>query len=240
MSDNKTIRLQVALSHAGVASRRKAASVIEQGRVSVNGVIINAKGHSVDPENDKIIVDGKSIRFKKKIYILMNKPKGVITSRHDPEARKTVFDILPPQFRQLHPVGRLDKDTTGLLLLTNDGDFTYRLTHPKFEILKKYRVYCKGKIGEEEKRPLERGMMIDGKRTARAKVKIIRADIDGSDLLIEIHEGKKRQIRKMFLFLGHPSKRLERVAYEFLKLGSVKKGEFRYLTRAEVKKLKTL
>ena len=236
----KTIRLQVALSRSGIASRRKAIFVIEEGRVLVNGKVIRQKGYAVNPDKDEIKVDGKRIRFKRKIYVLLNKPKGCITSRYDPEGRKTVFDILPREFRELHPVGRLDKDTIGLLLLTNDGELTYKLTHPKFEILKKYRVCCKGKITDKEKSRIERGMVIEGRRTARAKVNIIRADTSTTDLFIEIHEGRKRQIRQMFLFLGHPPKKLERVEYEFLKLGFLKRGKFRYLTDNEVKRLKEL
>ena len=240
MSDGKTIRLQVALSRAGVASRRKSASIIEEGRVIVNGKVVRERGCAVDPAKDEITVDGREIGLKRKIYILLNKPKGVITSRHDPEGRKTVFDIIPLEFKGLHSVGRLDKDTTGLLILTNDGDLTYRLTHPKFEILKKYRVHCKGRIGDKEKNRLERGIVIDGKRTARAKVTVIKAEAAATELLIEIHEGRKRQIRNMFLFLGHPPKELERVEYEFLKLGSLKRGRFRYLTDGEGKSLKEL
>jgi pseudouridine synthase len=240
MTDGKKIRLQVALSHAGIASRRKAASIIEEGRVLVNGEVIRKKGYAVNPDKDRIVVSGKQIRFKRKIYILFNKPKGALTSRYDPEGRKTVFDILPPRFKELHSVGRLDKDTTGLLLLTNDGELTYRLTHPKFEIRKIYRVCCKGKIEGKEIQRLERGMLIEGRKTARAKVSIIRADTGSSDLSIEIHEGRKRQIRSMFLFIGHPIKKLERIGYEFLKLDSLKNGKFRYLNEKEVKRLKEL
>ena len=121
--DNK-IRLQVAISRTGITSRRRAVSVIEEGRVKVNGEVVRQKGYRVDPDKDKITVDGKGIRSGEKIYIIFNKPKSIITSRHDPQKRKTVFDILPRQFRELHTVGRLDKDTTGLLILTNDGDLT--------------------------------------------------------------------------------------------------------------------
>ena len=242
MSSTRTIRLQVALSHAGVASRRKAASIIEKGRVSVDGKVIREKGYPVNPDKNEITVDNRKIGIiRKKIYILLNKPKGIITSRYDPEGRKTVFDILPPKFSNLYPVGRLDKDTTGLLLLTNDGGLTYRLTHPKFEIRKKYRVLCKGHLITKEKQRLEKGMAIEGKRrTSRAKVGIVCTKTSATELLIEIHEGRKRQIRKMFLFLGHPIKKLERVAYEFLKLGSLKRGEFRHLGAKEVKQLKEL
>jgi pseudouridine synthase len=230
----------VALSRSGITSRRKAADIIEKGRVTVNSKIVRERGYPVDPEKDEIAVGGKKITSKRKIYILLNKPKGLITSRHDPQGRKTVFDILPREFRALHTVGRLDKDTTGLLLLTNDGELTYRLTHPKFEILKKYKVRCKGKITDKEKTRLEKGIIIEGKRTARAKVEIIRADTNASEVFIEIHEGRKRQIRQMFLFLGHPPKKLERVAYQFLKLGNIKTGRFRFLTDKEVKGLKEL
>lgn len=234
------MRLQVALSHAGISSRRKAASIIEEGRVRVNDKIVRKKGFAVNPDKDKIVVDGKRLRFKEKVYLLLNKPKGILTSRYDPEGRKTVFDILPREFRELHPVGRLDKDTTGLLLLTNDGEVTYRLTHPRFGIRKIYRVCCKGRIGDKEKKRLERGMVIEGRKTARAKVDVVHADEKMSKLFIEIHEGRKRQIRSMFLFLGHPIKKLERIGYEFLKLGPLKKGEFRHLSKKEVERLKQM
>ncbi len=234
------MRLQAALSRSGVASRRKAAEIIEKGRVLVNGRAVRERGYAVDPDRDRIEVDGKPLRSGKKVYILLNKPKGIITTRLDPEGRATVFHILPSKFRELHPVGRLDKDTTGLLLLTNDGDLTYRLTHPKFEVRKRYRVSCRGRIGDREKTRLERGMMIEGRKTARAKVDIVSAGESGSDLYIDIHEGRKRQIRSMFLFLGHPIKNLERVGYEFLKLSGLRQGEYRYLTGAEVKRLKEL
>lgn len=237
---SEKIRLQVALSRAGIASRRKTASIIEEGRVRVNNTVIRERGYRVDPDKDKIVVAGRRIQFKIKIYILLNKPKGAITSRYDPEERKTVFDILPSEFRQLHPVGRLDRDTTGLLLLTNDGELTYRLTHPKFEVRKRYKVRCKGKIGSKEKERLERGMVIEGRKTARAKIDIMHADTKTSDLFIEIHEGRKRQIRYMFLFLGHPIKQLVRVSYGSLKLDSLKEGKFRYLTKKEIRHLKEL
>ncbi|MBL7070952.1 MAG: rRNA pseudouridine synthase [Candidatus Omnitrophica bacterium] len=234
------MRLQVVLSRAGITSRRKAVEIIENGHVLVNGKIVREKGYAVDPDKDNVEVSGKRLTFKKKVYIILNKPKGFITSKHDPEGRKTVFDMLPKEFRELHPVGRLDMDTTGLLILTNDGDLTYRLTHPKFEVRKKYRVYCRGKIGDREIRRLERGIIIEGRKTARAKVSIISADEKVSDLYIEVHEGRKRQIRSMFLFLGHPIKKLERIGYEFLKLGSLRKGAYRRLRETEIKKLKEL
>ena len=235
------MRLQVAISHQGVASRRKAASIIEEGRVSVNGKVVRERGYAVDPDTDDISVDGKKLKSApKKLYVLLNKPKGVITSKSDPEKRKTVFDILPRMFRHLHPVGRLDKDTTGILLLTNDGAFTYKLTHPRFEIRKKYRVLCEGKLLDKEKAVLEKGMFIRGRKTAPAKIEAVRADEKKTELFIEIHEGKKRQIRDMFLFLSHPIKSLERVSYEFLKLGNIRPGDFRHLTSEEVRRLKAL
>ncbi len=235
------MRLQVAISREGIASRRKAASIIEEGRVTVNGKVVRERGCAVNPDTDDISVDGKVLKSgAKKLYVLLNKPKGVITSKSDPERRKTVFDILPRTFRNLHPVGRLDKDTTGILLLTNDGELTYRLTHPRFEIRKRYRVLCEGKFLDKEKSVLERGMFIEGKKTAPAKIEVARADEKKTELFIEIHEGRKRQIRDMFLFLGHPIKSLERVSYEFLKLGNIRPGDFRHLTSEEVRRLKAL
>ncbi|MEA3305714.1 MAG: pseudouridine synthase [Candidatus Omnitrophota bacterium] len=240
MSNGRTVRLQTALSRAGITSRRKAVSIIEKGRVSVDGKVIREKGYSVDPYKNELAVDGKKIKPGKKIYILLNKPKGIITSKSDPEGRKTVFDILPRNLGSLHSVGRLDRDTAGLLLLTNDGGLTYRLTHPKFEIRKKYKVLCKGCFTLKEKERLEKGITVEGKKTSRAKVEIIRDETASSELFIEIHEGRKRQIKKMFLFLKHPVKKLERISCEFLKLGSLKRGEYRYLDAKEVKRLKEL
>ncbi|MBU4376197.1 MAG: rRNA pseudouridine synthase [Candidatus Omnitrophica bacterium] len=235
------MRLQVAISRQGVASRRKAASIIEQGIVTVNGKIIRERGYAVNPDTDDIAVGGKELKSKtKKIYILLNKPKGVITSKSDPEERETVFDLLPRALSRLHSVGRLDKDTTGLLLLTNDGELTYRLTHPRFEVRKRYKLTCERKVVEKKVHILERGMYIDGRKTAPAKIEIIRSDENRTELFIEIHEGRKRQIRNMFLFLGHPIKNLERVSYEFLQLGNTRRGDFRHLTSEEVRKLKAL
>lgn len=235
------MRLQSAISRHGTASRRKSASIIEEGRVTVNGRIVRQRGYAVDPDADDIAVDGKRLkRSAKKVYILINKPKGVITSKSDPENRMTIFDILPRALGVTHSVGRLDKETTGLLLLTNDGELTYRLTHPRFEVRKRYMVDCEGNISEKEICVLERGMFINGRKTAPAKIEIQRADERNTELFIEIHEGRKRQIRNMFLFLGHPVKSLERVSYEFLKLGNLKRGEFRHLTSEEVRQLKEL
>lgn len=235
------MRLQVAISRHGVASRRKAASIIEEGKVTVNGKIVCERGYAVNPDTDNITVNGKELKGKaKKLYILLNKPKGVIASKSDPEKRKTVFDLLPRAFRGLHSVGRLDKDTTGILLLTNDGGLTYRLTHPRFEVQKRYRAVCGGKVVEKEAHIIQKGMYIDGRRTAPAKIEIIRSDEKRTELFIEIHEGRKRQIRNMFLFLGHPIKNLERVSYEFLRLGGLRRGEFRHLTSEEARRLKEL
>jgi pseudouridine synthase len=235
------MRLQVALSRAGISSRRKAASIIEEGRVTVNGKVVRERGYVVNPDLDEIIADGKRLRKEdKKLYVLFNKPKGVITSKSDPEKRKTVFDILPARLKFLHSVGRLDKDTTGLLLLTNDGELTYRLTHPRFEICKRYRVICKGKLLDKEKAVLEKGIFIEGRKTAPARIEILRSDERWTELFMEIHEGRKRQIRNMFLYLSHPIENLERVSYEFLKLGNLKRGDFRHLTSEEVRRLKEL
>ncbi len=235
------MRLQVVVSRAGLASRRKAADIIENGRVSVNGRVIRERVYAVDPERDDIIADGRKLKSRdKKVYVLMNKPPGAITSKSDPKKRRTVFDALPASLRNLHPVGRLDKDTTGILLLTNDGELTYKLTHPKFEIRKKYKVICEGSLSDKEKSILEKGMFIEGRRTAPAKIEVLRSSDKNTELFIEIHEGKKRQIRNMFLFLSHPVKSLERSSYEFLKLGSLRRGEFRHLTSEEVRRLKAL
>ncbi|MEW5759052.1 MAG: pseudouridine synthase [Candidatus Omnitrophota bacterium] len=167
----------------------------------------------------------------------MNKPKNVVTTKEDKFASRIVTDLLPKQFFHLNPCGRLDKDTTGLLLLTNDGELIYRLTHPRFEIKKTYFVKIKGQLNNIEKQSLEKGVVIDGKKTGLAKIKIINSFKDVTSLNIEIREGRKRQVRRMFLAVNHPVTELKRIREGSLELGNLGPGQWRFLNKDEIKQL---
>lgn len=228
------MRLQVFLSHNGVCSRRKAMAYVQQGRVAVNGEVITEPSTPVDPARDTISFDGRPVGEKGLQYILLNKPAGYVTTRSDRFASRTVLDLLPEDLRHLHPVGRLDKDTEGLLLLTNDGDVTYRLTHPGFGVNKTYEVTVAGPLRPDEQRRLEQGVVIEGKRTAPALIRVTRREKATTAFRLTIHEGRKRQIRKMLAAVGRPVKYLKRVQQGPLSLGSLKTGEFRRLTPNEI------
>jgi len=229
------IRLQKFLSEAGVASRRKAEEMIAQGRVSVNGVKVTEMGVKVTAE-DLVEVDGVAVkREKEMVYIMLNKPCGYVTTVKDQFDRKTVLDLLTGVNKRVYPVGRLDYDTSGILLLTNDGDFTYKVTHPSYEKEKTYIVKVKGLVKSEDTEPLRHGVKIEDYVTSPAKVKILWADNKYSVLEIIIHEGRNRQVRKMCEAIGHPVQELKRVAIGKLKLGNLPEGKWRYLNENEVK-----
>ena len=235
------MRLQVAISHAGVASRRKAAMLIEAGFVEVNDKIVREKGLAVDPERDRIKVEGRYLkREARKVYLLINKPKGVITTAADEKGRKTVLHLLPRIVERLYPVGRLDKDTTGLLLLTNDGELAYRITHPSFEIEKIYHVEVKGCTSPQTLEKLRKGIFVDGKRTLPTSITVLKQDKRKTILTIKLHEGRKRQVRRMFEVQGHPVAKLKRVSIGNLKLGELGPGCYRGITRGELKELKSM
>ena len=231
------MRLQVFLSRNGVCSRRKAFDLVLGGRVSVNGQQVVEPSTPVDPDKDKVCVDDKVVAAKAYTYILFNKPQGCVTTREDRFAEKTVFDLLPSEFRHLVPVGRLDKDTEGLLLLTNDGDLTYRLTHPSFDIDKTYRVKITGTLEPQDRHALERGVVIEGRRTAPAKIQDARRAGDGTEFTLTIHEGRKRQVRLMVAHVGKKVIYLQRVAQGPLRLGDLKLGHWRELKNQEIQML---
>lgn len=233
-------RLQKVMAHAGVASRRKSEEIIAEGRVKVNGEIITEMGFKVEPEQDQIIVDGEIITEEKKVYLLLNKPEGYITTVSDPKGRPTVMDLIPDLKQRLYPAGRLDYDSSGLLILTNDGDLTYKLTHPKKEVNKKYRVLAAGEIIESDFKKFENGMIIDGKKTSAAEVSNINYQNDKTQFEIVIHEGRNRQVRRMIKIAGYQVLSLKRIAFSFLDLNGVETGSFRYLTEKEVEKLKNM
>jgi len=231
-------RLQKILSEMGITSRRKAEDLIFEGRVTVNGRIATI-GTKADPVKDHIKVDGKLlIRPEPKVYIMFNKPKNVVISLHDPEGRPTVKDFLKGVKYRVFPVGRLDYDSEGLLLLTNDGDFAHAVLHPSKKISKTYLVKVKGILDEEEIEKLKSGVRLRDGMTLPAKVKKIKRTENNSWLEMTIYEGKKRQIRRMLEKTGHDVLKLKRIRVDGLELGKLEPGTFRYLTPEERDKIK--
>jgi len=234
------MRLQKVLAQAGIASRRKAVEIIESGSVEVNGNIIRERGFSVNTSKDRIKVAGKPINVQGNIYILLNKPKNCISTTSDTHLRRTVIDLLGEFDKRVYPVGRLDKNTTGLLLLTNDGELAFRLTHPKFGVEKTYEAAVEGVITQPKLEKLRKGIFVDGTKTAPAEVDLIYNDKRRSYLKIKIHEGRKRQVRLMLLTVGHHVINLKRVGFGNLSLGTLKEGKCRLLSASEVAGLKKL
>jgi len=231
-------RLQKILSEMGIASRRGAEEFILEGRVTVNGQVATI-GMKADPAHDHIKIDGKLIlRPEPKVYIMLNKPKNVVTTLHDPEGRPTVKDFLKGIRYRIYPVGRLDYDSEGLLLLTNDGDFTHAVIHPSKKIPKTYLVKVKGVLEEEEIQKMRTGIRLEDGVTAPARVKKIRKAENNSWIEITIHQGKKRQIRRMLQQVGHPVLKLIRIKINGLDLGNLEPGGYRYLTHEEIVKIK--
>jgi len=219
----------------GIASRRKAEELIAEGRVTVNGKVATL-GQKADLAKDYVKVDGKPLgRPEQKVYLMMHKPKGVITSLHDPEGRPTVKDFLKGVRQRVYPVGRLDYDSEGLLILTNDGEFAHGLLHPSKEIPKTYLVKVKGMPDEKALQKLRKGIKVEGVVTAPAKVKFLKATESNAWLEITIHEGRKRQIRRMLEKVGHPVLKLIRTRIGKLSLGDLRPGLWRYLSAGEIK-----
>lgn len=231
------VRLQKFLANEGICSRRKAEEYILQGLVKVNGVVVTELGVKVKPERDEIVFNGKKVgkSNEKKVYILLNKPIGYVTTTKDQFGRNTVLDLVKVPEKVL-PVGRLDMYTSGALILTNDGDFIYKVTHPKFEIEKTYNVTLKGEITEEEVKKLENGVKIDDYISGKAKVRILKIDKEKgiSRIEITIHEGKNREVRKMCIAVGRKVLALHRSKIEGLSVKNLKLGDWRYLRGEEV------
>lgn len=233
-------RLQKVLAQAGVASRRKCEELITQGRVQVNGVTVRELGTKVDPGRDEIVVDGRPIRRESLVYLLLHKPRGVITSLHDPQGRPVVTDLLTGVTQRVFPVGRLDYDTSGLLLLTNDGALANRIAHPSYEIDKVYRAWVKGVPTPAQVRQLARGVLLSDGWTAPAKARLLKTTPGGERSLLEltIHEGRNQQVRRMCAAIGHPVEALKRVRLGFLTLEGLASGQYRYLTTEELARLR--
>lgn len=235
-------RLQKVIAQAGVASRRDAEELIKAGRVTVNGKIVSELGTKVDPRRTRVAVDGKPLKAEKYIYILLNKPKGVITALEDPRGRKTVASLVADIPERIYPVGRLDYNTEGLLIMTNDGDLTYGLTHPSHEIAKTYLAKVHGYPPEEKLDKLRVGIKLEDGVTAPAKINIVAIDQEKelTTLEIVIFEGKNRQIRRMCEAIGYPVKNLKRIKFAFLTLEGLRRGQYRQLLTGEVEELKRL
>ena len=231
-------RLHRFLARAGVASRRKCEQLIAAGRVRVNGLTVTVPGSRVDPEHDRIEVDGKPIVLPcKYTYLLLNKPVGYVSTVRDPQGRPTVMDLVSAQER-LYPVGRLDVDSEGLLLLTNDGDLMQRLTHPSYEHEKEYHVCVEGQPTPHTMQRLREGIELEDGFTWPAEVTVLRQDSGSTWLRFVIHEGRKRQLRRMCKAVGHPVQRLIRVRIGPLTLGDLMPGQYRSLTNEEQTLLK--
>ena len=236
------VRLQKIISAAGVASRRAAEKLIEEGRVQVNGATVTELGTKADPDKDDIRVDERRIKQpQRQRYLLLNKPRGYVTTRSDPEHRPTVLDLLKGVREYVYPVGRLDFDSEGLLLLTNDGDLAATLMHPRHEVERVYEAQVLGVPDAHDIDRLSRGIVIEGRRTSPAHVELLRerrTDGDTSILRVTIHEGRTRQVRKMADAIGHPVRALKRVRIGPIADKNLRTGSYRELTPEEVRKLK--
>jgi 23S rRNA pseudouridine2605 synthase len=233
------VRLNKFIASSGFAARRKADELITTGRVSVNKKTVIELGVKIDPQEDVVKIDGEIIKPPaRNLYILLNKPKGYVTTTSDELNRPTVMDLVKIKQR-VYPVGRLDYDTEGLLVLTNDGDIAAKLMHPKYHVLKTYHVKLNKPIDESKVNKLREGVKVEGKTTGSAVVKVV-PETNEHELLITIHEGRNRQIRKMMEVVGLFVRKLKRIEYAGLKLGDEKQGKWRYLNAIEVARLRKI
>lgn len=232
-------RLQKVIAHAGITSRRKAEELIVAGRVSVNGQIVKELGVQVSAK-DRVEVDGVPIEQESPVYYMLYKPRGVISAVTDDKKRKVILDFFTDVPERLYPIGRLDYDTSGLLLLTNDGDLSQKLMHPKHEVDKVYVAKVKGIADKKQLLPLSRGIRIEGKKTAPARFEILSTDAATQTSIVQltIHEGRNHQVKNMLKAVGLPVQKLKREMYGSLTLAGLRPGEYRELTKKEVNELK--
>ncbi len=236
-------RLQKILSKAGIASRRASEKLIEEGRVTVNGTVVTQAGTKADPDSDIIEVDGVRITAQERhVYFLLNKPKGFISTAMDERGRRTVLDLLPDVKERVYPIGRLDNNTEGLLLITNDGDLMNGLLHPKYEVEKTYIARLSSIPTESDLEKLRKGIQLDDGPTAPAKAVLIDRNpaLGGARVEITIHEGRNRQVRRMFAAIGFDVVALKRIEFAGLNLSGVKRGQYRPLTDIEISHLREL
>ncbi len=237
--DSGKIRINRYVSMCGIASRRKADQLVTEGKVKVNGAVMRDLGAKVDPSHDKVVVDGKQAVLRHdNLYLVMNKPKDTITTLSDERGRTTVMSLVKTKQR-VYPIGRLDRNTTGVLLLTSDGEFANRLMHPKFEVSKSYLVTCESTVKPADLDKIARGMALEDGKTAPAEVFVIPGK-KGKEIGVIIHEGRNRQVRRMFESLGYEIKKLDRVAYGPITKDGLARGEVRGLSRTEVRSLRKL
>ena len=234
-----SVRLQKFLSNAGVASRRKAEELITAGRVQVNGVVVTELGTSIDPAKDRVDVDGRRIRAARTVWLALHKPAGYVTTRRDPQGRPTIYDLVPASYAGLFHVGRLDVNSEGLILLTNDGDAANRLLHPRYEVDRVYDVEVVGEIGREEERRLLAGLELEDGIARAHEVRRLAPPRPGrSRVRVTLREGRNREVRRMFKALDRPVARLIRRRYGPIRLGDLAPGEWRKLAREELQRLR--
>jgi 23S rRNA pseudouridine2605 synthase len=229
--------LQKFLAEAGVASRRAAEKIILEGRVAVNGRTVRELGGKVDGARDRVTVDGTTVRAKRKLYVALNKPRGYVCSRRDELGRRTIGNLLPKEWDNLYSVGRLDYESEGLIFLTNDGEFSLRLTHPRYEVRKKYVATVSGRVNAETAGRLTGGVVDAGERLKAERARVLSANNTNSVVELELAEGRNREVRRMFATQGLEINRLVRVQIGKIKLGELPSGKWRTLTEAEIKSL---
>jgi 23S rRNA pseudouridine2605 synthase len=231
------VRLQKFLADAGVASRRASEQYIVSGRVHVNGELVRQLGTRIDPEHDRVSVDGVPVRSKRKIYIAIHKPRGCVCSRKDEHNRPTLYELLPREWTNVYTVGRLDYDTEGLIFLTNDGEFALRLTHPRYGVRKKYLATVPGRLDAALLETFTRGIFHEGEKLKAERAHLLSASLSRSTVELDLAEGKNREVRRLFESQGLTVKRLVRVQIGKIKLGELKPGKWRTLTEPEIKSL---
>jgi 23S rRNA pseudouridine2605 synthase len=231
------VRLQKFLADAGVASRRAGEQIIREGRVAVNGETVAELGTRIDPVHARVTVDGKPVRAKRKIYLALNKPRGLVCSRKDELERPTIYSLLPGEWGHLYSIGRLDFNSEGLLFLTNDGELSLRLTHPRYGVRKKYIATLDGPVDPAMTQMLLRGIWAEGERLKAERVKVISSSGSQAVVELELAEGKYREVRRMFETQGRTVKRLQRIQIGRIKLGELRPGKWRTLTEPEIKSL---
>jgi 23S rRNA pseudouridine2605 synthase len=231
------VRLQKFLAEAGVASRRAGERLIVNGLVEVNGRVVQQLGAKVDPLHDEVRVEGRPVKARRKIYVALHKPRGFLSTRSDELERRIVTDLLPREWSHLHPVGRLDRDSEGLIFLTNDGEFTLRLTHPRFGVRKKYRAIVEGRVEPVMLRRFTEGVEHEGETLRAEHARLVDANNSHSIVELELAEGKNREVRRLFESQGLLVERLQRTQIGPIRLGELPEGRWRALTAAEVKAL---
>lgn len=232
-------RLQKFLARAGVASRRQAETLISAGKVRVNGQVVTELGTKIDPERDKIQVEGRRVRPATLVTLLVNKPSGYVSTTRDPQGRRVITDLVGKTYGRLYPVGRLDYDATGLMLLTNDGDMAQRLMHPRYQALRTYRVTAAGAMPDETLKRLASGLVLDG-RQVPASLTLVKRQADKTVLELTVWEGRYHLVKRLLTKVGHPVLKLKRIAFGPLRLGGLARGAYRPLSKQELAQLREL